>query len=391
MLFLCLFSVLAVGFAASTGIQAQTARNQKLVELARSSADAGMSFVRYQLGVMNLPQGTNSANLMANLATALGSNLNGTSNMGGHAVAVVNGAVYLPAQNQWFTLDSTLPTKFQATITQNGTTLVVTVHGMSSSSSVTACCQMQYQPSSWTYSLLGTSGITLSGSAYTDSYDASKGAYNAATAIKTGSIASNGNISLSNNVVVNGNARCGIGDSTTLANSAKITGVNMPLTQAVSFPSVTLPATYTDLGDISLSSGTYSMAGGNYVIHNLALSGTAHFTWSSGPVNVYIVNSYSVTQGATIDTYQNLPANRTLWFLPTCTTATWSGTNISYGTLYGPDTTFNVSGSVEQFGRIIAKSINNSSSGGMHNDVSLPALSGSGSYSPSQGTYLEVQ
>lgn len=391
MLYLMLFATLAVGFAEATVLCGQMAKNERSTELARGAADSGMSFVRFQLGQMNLPQGTNSSNLMANVVSQLGSNLNGTSNMGSNTVQNTGGTIYLPAQNQWFTIDPTAKTRFQATITQSGLNLVVTVHGCGSSTVMTAGAQMQYQPANWRYSLLGTSGITLSGNAYTDSYDASKGPYNAATAHKNGAIASNGNITLSNAVVVNGDARCGVGMTTSIQNTAKVTGVNAPLTRAVSFPSVTLPPTYTDLGDISLSSGTYSMAGGNYVIHNLSLSGTAHFTWSSGPTNVYIVNSYSVTQSATIDTYQNLPANRTVWFLPTCTTATWSGTNISYGTLYGPDTTFNVSGSVEQFGRIIAKSINNSSTGGMHNDESLTAMAGSGAYAPMQGSYMEVQ
>lgn len=317
--------------------------------------------------------------------------MNGTTNMGTNTVAVTNGVTYLPAQNKWFLADSNTKTQFQATITQNGNNLVVTVHGAGPTSKLTCGAQMQYQPSSWTYSLLGTSGITLSSNAFTDSYDASKGAYNALTAHKNGSMASNGNITLTNAAVVNGDVRCGVGMTTSIQNTAKVTGTNTPLTKTVSFPSVTMPATYTDLGDVSLSSGTYSMAGGTYVIHNLALSGTAHFTWTSGPVNIYIVNSYSVTQGATIDTYQNLPANRTLWFLPTCTTATWSGTNVSYGTLYGPDTNFTVSGSVQQFGRIIAKTINNSSTGGMHNDESLTSLAGSGGFMPSPGTYVEVQ
>jgi hypothetical protein len=124
-----------------------------------------------------------------------------------------------------------------------------------------------------------------------------------------------------------------------------------------------MPASYTDLGDVNLSMGTFSLPGGTYLIHNLSLSGTVNFTWD-GPVTLYIENSYNVSGSAAINTYQNIPANRTLYFLPTCTSATWNGTNICVGTLYAPDTDFTISGSVEMFGRIVAKSINNTSSGG---------------------------
>ena len=147
--------------------------------------------------------------------------------------------------------------------------------------------------------------------------------------------------------------------------------------------------TYTDLGDLTMSSGTQTVPGGTYVIGKLALSGTAKIVWS-GPVKLYIKTSYSVTQNVVITTYNNLPVNRQLYFLPTCATATWSGTNVCVGDLYAPDTAFTISGTVEKFGRVIAKSINNSSTGGMHYDESLAAPNGQASYTPDLDTYLEV-
>ena len=54
-----------------------------------------------------------------------------------------------------------------------------------------------------------------------------------------------------------------------------------------------------------------NVAGGVYVIHNLTLSNSATINWT-GPAQLYIVNSYSVTGNASINTYQNLPANRSL-------------------------------------------------------------------------------
>jgi hypothetical protein len=139
-----------------------------------------------------------------------------------------------------------------------------------------------------------------------------------------------------------------------------------------------------------MSSGSVSLAGGTYLIRNLTLSGTAQITWT-GPVTLYIQNSYNVSGNVVINAYQNKPSNRTLYFLPSCTSASWSGTNVCVGDLYAPDTNFTVSGSVQKFGRIIAKSINNSSSGGMHADDALPQPGGMSSYAPDASTYEELQ
>lgn len=395
MLYLTIFATLAVGFAEACVLNAQISRNERNLAQSRVSADAGLSFARYYLGTMTLPAGTTNANLLANTAAQLGNQLNNTTNMGGAGkiVTVTSGTtIYLPSQTGWITVDNATSGKSRIDITQNGSNLVVTSHGTGSDTNVVRGAQIQFQPAPKPYALIGTSGITLSGPAFTDSYDASKGAYVQATAHQIGSIASNGNILLSNTAKVNGDARYGTSSNITIQNSASVTGLSAPLTTTISYPSVTMPAagTYTDLGDVNISSGTTSIPGGVYVIHNLTLSGTAIINWT-GVTKLYIVNSYTVTGNVQINTYKNLPVNRTLYFLPTCTTATWSGTNICVGDLYAPDTAFTIGGSVDMMGRITAKSITNSSSGGMHYDESLPSPNGQGGYGPVQGSYIEVQ
>jgi hypothetical protein len=61
--------------------------------------------------------------------------------------------------------------------------------------------------------------MTMGSTAFTDSYNSSKGAYNAATANKNGSIASNGNIVLNNTAKVKGNAMYGTNGTITIATS----------------------------------------------------------------------------------------------------------------------------------------------------------------------------
>src|SRR5207302_3506090 len=99
----------------------------------------------------------------------------------------------------------------------------------------------------------------------------SNGAYSAGSANKQGAIASNGNIALSNFATVNGDVRCGIGMTTTTGGTAGATGLVAPLAAALSYPSVTMPpsGSYTELGDVSMSSGSVSIPGGTYHLNSL--------------------------------------------------------------------------------------------------------------------------
>jgi hypothetical protein len=349
--------------------------------------------MRYQLSGIVLPYGTTPTNLLNNASTVLGASLNGTANMGGSTVSVANNAINIPSATGWITVDNNTKARFRATITQvpATTTLIVTVRGGTANTTSTRAVRLQYKAASRSQVLVGIGGVIMSNNAYTDSYNSSMGAYSAETAGNNGSIASNGDIVLSNTAKVNGDARPGPLKSLTLKDSASVTGSRLPLSASLSYPSVVLPATgVTSFGDVTMSSGTMNLAGGTYLIRNLNLSGTATINWT-GPVTLYIQNSYNVSGNVVINAYQNNPKNRVINFLPTCTAATWTGTNTCVGDLYAPDTNFTVSGSVHKFGRIIAKTINNSSSGGMHADDALPQPGGMDSYQPDFSTYEEIQ
>jgi hypothetical protein len=392
MMYLMIFATMAVGFYASTNVNALVAHSENDAAFAFAAAESGSDFMRYQMANLTLPYGTTTTNLLSNTTLVLGNELNGTPNLGSNTVSLAAGAINIPSATGWITLDSKLKTRFRATITQKpGTsTLIVTVRGGSATSTMTRAVRMEYKPSFRPHVLIGLNSVTMSSSAYTDSYNSTKGPYSAATAGKNGSIASDGNITLSNTAKVNGDARPGPLKTVTLNDSASVTGMKLPMSTSITYPSVTLPVGITNLGDVTMSSGTQTLAGGTYLIRNLNLSGTATITWT-GPVTLYIQSSYNVKDNVVINAYQNKPANRVLYFLPTCATATWSGSNACVGDLYAPDTNFTVSGSVQKFGRIIAKSINNSSSGGMHADDALPQPGGMSSYAPDASTYEEVQ
>jgi hypothetical protein len=393
MLFLVLIATLAVGLVDTTQTQTQVSNTGVRVAEAYAAAESGSEFMRYQLASMNLAFGTDASNLLNNTATALGQILNGTPNMGGKTVQVTAGAIYIPSQTTWMKLDPAGQSQFRATITQgtggDSNKLIVTVRGSNASFNVTRGIQLSYRPATGGYALAGLNGVTMSLGAFTDSYSSAKGAYAAQAPGTKGSIVSNGDITLKNTAKVNGDARPGAGKQTFTQDSASVTGRTTPLPAAVTYQSVVAPAGLTDLGDVVRSSGTSTLPGGTYLLNSLNLSGTANIVWT-GPVKLYIKNSYVVTGGATIQTYGNNPANRVLYFLPTCTTATWGGTTECVGELYAPDTDFTITGSVQLMGRITAKSINNSSTGGMHCDEALPYPGGSGPYALIPDSYREV-
>jgi hypothetical protein len=167
MLFLVLFATLAVGFYTATAMEVKISGNDSKIVQARDAADGGMRYMRYQLGQISMPAVIPSG-IMNALATQLGNQLNGSSNMRGYTVQNSSGTIYIPAQNQWMTIDSSTGSKFNATITLSGTALVVTVNGAGKSSTITRSIQLQFQqvPLSgniFNYGIASASEITMGG------------------------------------------------------------------------------------------------------------------------------------------------------------------------------------------------------------------------------------
>ena len=397
MLYLVVFAALALGFYATVSIAAQLSANEARASEAQQAAESGFQFLRYHLNAVNVSGGLTPTQAFEELHAQLRARLESKGNLGTKTLgyrastATVPGEIRIPdlAADTIALTDS--GAGFRAVITDGSPSITVKFTGTAGRGSTRRAVSLQFQRAPKPYVLVGVDGVTLSGSSFTDSYDASKGPYDKTKARFSGSLGSNGNVTLSDFAKVNGDVRYGSSSTLTVAPSAVVNGMALPVTSPIKYESVTLPpaGTYTELGDVNNSGGTSTVAGGTYVIDNLSLSGTASVVWT-GPVKLYIRYSYSVTGNVSISTFQNLPKNRQIYFLPTCKTATWNGTNVCVGDLYAPDTDFTVSGGVEKFGRIIAKSIKNSSTGGMHYDESLPAPNGQISFIPVASSYLEV-
>jgi Tfp pilus assembly protein PilX len=98
MLFLILFSALALGFFATATMSAQVSRNERASSEAQLAAEGGLQFLRYQLGCVDISTSTSNATLLPAVAAELARLLNGTNNMGGQTIQIVNNAIAIPAR-----------------------------------------------------------------------------------------------------------------------------------------------------------------------------------------------------------------------------------------------------------------------------------------------------
>jgi hypothetical protein len=97
MLYLVLFSSLAVGFVAATQTAVQVAYNDDSSQRAQLAAESGMDFVRYHLHAMTIDRKTPKDQLLQTVYNELAAALNGSPNLGGGIISLVNGQIQIPA------------------------------------------------------------------------------------------------------------------------------------------------------------------------------------------------------------------------------------------------------------------------------------------------------
>src|SRR5438132_7357932 len=126
MLFLVLFSTLAVGFYSSTTTAVVTADNDRRIALAQQAAESGMDLIRYELAHVAIPPNTPSDQVVTVLATQLAANMNGTRNMGSDVVGISGNVIYIPFNtSHTIPLDAAGHQRFALTITAWRSDIVV--------------------------------------------------------------------------------------------------------------------------------------------------------------------------------------------------------------------------------------------------------------------------
>lgn len=234
--------------------------------------------------------------------------------------------------------------------------------------------------------IVGLPSVTMSSTSYTDSYDASQGAYSAAVAGTKGHVCSNGDIVMSGSATIHGDAHPGTGGTVKTSGSAGVTGKTTPLTSTIAYPAIApgSAATTNDNKKIGLSTlgknpldaqGNFTLSGGDsitfpagvYYFAKLTLSGGS-FINIGGPTTIYATGDVNLSGGSVMNTTM-LPKN--LQLLVMGSKCDISGSTNFYGVVYGPSVAITRSGQSDYFGAIVGSALTLSGSGGIHADVSL--------------------
>jgi Flp pilus assembly protein TadG len=226
------------------------------------------------------------------------------------------------------------------------------------------------------YGLVGLTGITLSGNSSIAYWSGNGGT------CPRGSIASNGNISLSGSTYIQGDARPGPWMRVSMSGSASVTGSTSPMSTWLSYPNASAGSAATtnndsaaggywtsSTNDFSLNgSGNLTLPGGVYYFHNFSTSSQSRLTFS-GPATVYVTGSVSIS-GATV-TSGNIPKNLSVQVIGTGPVTVGNNSSI-YMDLYAPQSPVTLSGKGAIYGSVLGWSINMTGTSSINYDLSLP-------------------
>ncbi len=254
------------------------------------------------------------------------------------------------------------------------------------------------------YGIFGKRGLEMSGNALVDSYDSREGVYGGENAGDEGQMGTNGilpgDIRLSNNVEVNGDAVVGPGaipdEVIYLLNSATITGETTALIEEKIFPSVVPPSNlpprgdYLVQGDATITeSGMYSKLIFNSnskisITSDCILYVTGEFTMLSNTqleiaegvtLALYLGGTFYQSSNSQINNLSLDPTKVQIYGTETfISEMTWESNSSFYGAIYVPDSKVLYNSNAEFYGSIIADTVKIDSNAGLHYDLALMNL-----------------
>lgn len=239
--------------------------------------------------------------------------------------------------------------------------------------------------------------LTMSGNAFTDSFDSSQGSYSSTKKAADGDVDVNGGTTLTGNVVINGalytvrptTGNCNAGNGVTLSGKAQATGGYLALTptmfipptpSAASAPDTTISANtalppgifgnvrITGRAVVTLSPGTYSM-------NSITLTGNSQILVASqGAVILNITGSGSSKpidlSGGSVGAPSGIPGNILINYGGTGQ-LDLSGQASSYAVLYAPNASAKLSGGSDWYGSIVVGTLDDSGGAAIHYDRHL--------------------
>jgi hypothetical protein len=131
MLYLVLFSTLALGFFAAFTLATQTSYNERGARRALAAAESGMEFARYNLWVLSINYAESPADLFNKVEAGLKTSLNGTANLKGGNFSRIGDKLYIPSPDSYIDVNEE-GDGFRLEITHDGTEVIVLAYGRAS-------------------------------------------------------------------------------------------------------------------------------------------------------------------------------------------------------------------------------------------------------------------
>lgn len=168
MLYLVLFSTLAVGFYATFTLASSSAYGDREARRSLAAAESGMEFVRYQLWALDVPHNTPADQLFDLVHDQLAARLDGSANLNGGSIARVGEEIHIPASG-YISLDGDDTTGFRAVLRRDGKEILCETTGrVGDAVSSARAIRLRYgifeRPSSiFSYGVASKSAITMTG------------------------------------------------------------------------------------------------------------------------------------------------------------------------------------------------------------------------------------
>ena len=135
MLFMVVFSAMALGFYAATTTAVQVSSNERTSLSAQVAVESGLQFLRYHLSALDIPDTLTPDQRYEEIHTQLSDRLNGTANLGGSVVGFDGTTISVPASG-FVRLSDDGSQKFRITMTRVGDKLLAKVIGRGGSVSI---------------------------------------------------------------------------------------------------------------------------------------------------------------------------------------------------------------------------------------------------------------
>ena len=144
MLYMIIFSTLAVGFYAAVTMASQLAHNDEKALNAQVVTESGLRFVQYQLGRVRVPGNTPPNEMMQKIHEDLLAQQAGSPNFAGRSITLSGSTIHFPA-NDFIPLDER-GAGFRAEISDAGDGLIsVKIHGRYRGTTISRMIQMHFE------------------------------------------------------------------------------------------------------------------------------------------------------------------------------------------------------------------------------------------------------